>query len=133
MRTRPSQHAEREEDRSRFGDGGQTVSTIEARQIRDDDGACQEMDRYRPGHERDRPSARFLDGLQIDRRSVKAQAPAENRKNECASNDAPAEERCLHAANHAVVALSLVTVAAEILTFRPARSACDFPAIARRG
>ena len=58
-------------------------------------GANQKMTGDRRGHQRDRPAASFPDRVQINRRAIKAQAPAEHGQDEDRGGDTPPVERAL--------------------------------------
>jgi len=92
VRRRPAEEAQRQRDCTGFGDGGQTEAAIERRQIRHNDRADDKMHRHCCRDERQRPAPRFLYGMEINRRAVESDAPAEDGEDEGGANDAPAIE-----------------------------------------
>ena len=70
----------------------QAEAAIERRQVGHDDGADQEMRGDRRRDERQRPAARRAHRLQIDRRAVEAEAPAEHGEHEGRADHPPSVE-----------------------------------------
>ena len=113
-RMRPSDHADGERHGPRQRHARHAEAFVQARQLRDRQSAERKVESDGGGNESDRP-AMFVDRrLQIDRRRVKADAPAEHRDDESAGDDAPAIEDRFHGRHHRRVRACDVTVAAEV-------------------
>jgi len=65
---------------------------VQGRQIGDDAGTDEVVQRDGRGDEADRPAARVLDSVQVNRRPVEADAPAKYGDDEGRGGDAPAEK-----------------------------------------
>ena len=118
LRDCPPQDPDRQRHRARLGDRGQAEAAIERRQVGDDEGAHQEVQRHRRGDQHHRPVPRLAHRLEIDRRPVEADPPSEDGEHEGGRDDAAAEEgsgrsNACHAADSAAGRAAVVTAGAE--------------------
>ena len=93
-RDRPAIDAGRQEDRRDDGDSGNAEAAVERRHIGDDKRAGEEVDRHGGGDDPEREAARLAHRMQVDRRAIEAEAPAEERQHEGGADDPPAIEPC---------------------------------------
>ena len=91
-RNRPTQNANGQRNRAGLRDSRKPVAKIEFRQPRDDERAEQEVGGDRCRHQRQRPAPEIANRLQIDRRTVEPETPAEYGQHESRGDNAPSME-----------------------------------------